>query len=156
MNNIFTKWRSLPSEHKDYVFIYVWGFLWAVSYLIFTPTTTFTLVTQTIIWLWTITAMIGSGLALTGLLNGNNLLVERLGVTLLLIAPLAFALTQLSLVLYALIDSHEAPFDPTQRMHLIFLGFWPFLFLNKRRRQLKNRVLIARATPLASEFREGQ
>lgn len=155
MSPILSKWRSLPSEHQDYVFIYAWGFLWAASYLFFTPTTTYALVTQTIIWLWTITAITGSVLALIGLLSGNNLLLERMGVTFLLIAPLAFGLTQIALVVYGIVDPLGSPSDPAQRAHLIFLGLWPFLFLNKRRRQLKNRVIIARATPLEGEPRKG-
>lgn len=135
--------------------IYVWGFVWVLSYLIFTPTNTFTLLSQVIIWLWCGVAMLGAVLAFVGLVFRDNLLLERLGVNFLMTAPLAFALTQTALVIYGLIDPANGVIDSSQRLHLIFLGAWPFLFLNKRRRILKNRVLIARATPLEFEPKKG-
>lgn len=153
MSDTTRKWRNLPSEYKDYVFIYIWGFVWALSYLIFTPTATFSILSQVIIYLWTITAMAGAVFALIGLLTGNNLLLERLGVTFLMTAPVAFVLTQTALTFYGYLEP-DGPIDPVQRVHLIFLGLWPLLWLNKRRRQLKSRVILAKATPLDGEKRK--
>lgn len=155
MTSQLSQWRTLPSEHKDYMVIYVWGFVWVLSYVVFTPTNTFTLLNQIIIWFWCLASMSGAVMAFVGLVFRDNLLLERFGVHLLMIAPAAFALTQTSLVIYGILYPENGVIDPVQRVHLIFLGAWPFLFLNKRRRILKNRVIIARATPLEYETKKG-
>jgi hypothetical protein len=155
MTSRLAHWRTLPSEHKDYMLIYAWGFFWVLSYVIFTPTNTFTLLNQLIIWFWCVASATGAVIAFIGLVFRDNLLLERFGVHLLMIAPAMFALTQTGLVIYGLLYPDNGVIDASQRIHLIFLGVWPFLFLNKRRRILKKRVIIARATPLEYENEKG-
>lgn len=148
----FRAWSTLPADHKDYVFIYLWGSLWSLTYLLFTPTTTVSLITELSIILWASIGIIGGFLAFTGLIVRDNLIVERLGVSLLIIAPTVFTAIQLALVIWSFIDPTIFPNSPaTNRIALVALGMWPVLFLNKRRRQLKTRVDIAKETPLLSE-----
>lgn len=148
MKSIGEFWRSSPPEQKDYLFIYLWGALWALVYLIATPATTLSVFSTALIILWTCVTMIGGTLGFYGLVNKDNLLLERFGVNLLMIGPFALALTQLGLMVFGLITGIG---DPLARLHLIFFSLWPYLFLNKRRRQLKARVKLVKQIPLISE-----
>ncbi len=148
MKSLGQFWRSSPPEQKDYLFIYSWGALWALVYLIFPPTATINLFSLILVGLWTGVTILGGALGVFGLVNRDNLLVERFGVNLLMIGPFAFALTQLGLMVFGLIVPMG---DPLARLHLIFFALWPYLFLNKRRRQLKARVKLVKKIPLAGE-----
>lgn len=132
--------------------IYAWGGIWAAIYLIFPPAATLNVLSQATVYLWTIASILGALTAVAGLLTRDNLLMERLGVHLLMVAPIVYGLTQLGLFVYGFYDN--LPTDPFDRFHLIFLALWPFFFLNKRRRQLKARVADAKGAPLPSESAE--
>lgn len=143
-------WRTLPREHKHYLAIYAAGSLWALAYLIFSPIATYALINGGLIVLWCTLTIAGGLLASTGLLFRDNLLLERLGVTFLLVGPLAFLFTQLGLTLYGFFVPGVTD-DPTARLHLIFLALWVALFVNKRRSLLKAKVQDAKDLPSSSE-----
>lgn len=144
MKQIKHFWASSPPEQKDYLFIYSWGALWALVYLIAPPAATIGVFSNTLVYLWAGVTIIGAILGVYGLVTRDNLLVERFGVNLLMIGPIAYALTQLGLVLVQI-------GDPLARLHLIFFALWPYLFLNKRRRQMKARVKLVKQVPLPEE-----
>lgn len=144
MKSLKEFWTNSPPEHKDYLFIYAWGALWALVYLIFPPTATISVFSTAMVWLWTGTTILGGFLGVWGLVTRDNLLLERFGVLLLMAGPMAFALTQFGLLFLSV-------GDPFARLHLLFFALWPFLFLNKRRRQLNSRVRIVKKIPLVEE-----
>lgn len=148
-------WKTLPPEHKDYLFIYSAGLVWALSFFFFTPAATHSLLGGIVVTLWCGSAALGAILALIGLITRDNLLLERLGTTFIMMTPLIYSLVQIGLVIYAFIDPTVVG-DPTSRLHLVFLGIWLFLFLNKRRRQLSAGVKLAKTTPVATETDEGK
>ncbi len=148
MKTIKKFWVSSPPEQKDYLFIYSWGALWALVYLFATPTATITVFSTTLVALWTGVTVLGATLGVVGLVTRDNLLVERFGVTLLMIGPFAYALTQLGLAIFGLLTGVV---DPNARIALIFFALWPYLFLNKRRRQLKARVKLVKKIPTVDE-----
>lgn len=148
MKSLRQFWNSSPPEQKDYLFIYSWGALWSLVYLLATPASTLNVFSVTLVALWTGVTALGGGLGVWGLVTRDNLLVERLGVSLLMIGPFAFALTQLGLMIFGLFTGIG---DPFARIHLIFFALWPYLFLNKRRRQLKARVKLVKRVPLPDE-----
>lgn len=141
-------WASSPPEHRDYLFIYSWGAIWALVYLVAPPTATLSVFSTTLVLLWTSVTMAGGTLGVFGLIFKDNLLIERFGVNLLMIGPLAYALTQLGLLVFGAVTGIG---DPMARLHLIFFALWPYLFLNKRRRQLKARVSLVKKIPLMDE-----
>lgn len=148
MKTILSFWKTSPPEHKDYLFIYAWGALWASVYLIATPPSTTGVFGATLAYTWCLTMVVGGALGVAGLLRRDNLILERLGISLLMTGPIAFGLTQLGLIIYEYYSPGE---NPISRVHLIFLALWPYLFLNKRRRQLKNRVRLLKKIPLGDE-----
>lgn len=148
MKSIRQFWENSPPEQKDYLFIYSWGALWAIVYLFATPTATITVFSTTLVALWTGVTVLGAGLGFYGLVSRDNLLIERFGVNLLMTGPLAYALTQLGLAIAGAITDVG---EPAARIHLIFFALWPYLFLNKRRRQLKARVKLVKKIPLVNE-----
>ena len=149
MKSIRHFWETSPPEQKDYLFIYSWGALWALVYLIATPTSTVSVISITLVVFWTLVTAVGGVLGCLGLIRRDNLVVERFGVNLLMVGPLAYALTQLGLALFGIVTPVVS--DPFARIHLIFFALWPYLFLNKRRRQLKNRVNLVKKIPLYGE-----
>lgn len=148
MKSLRQFWSSSPPEQKDYLFIYSWGALWALVYLFATPTATYTVFSTTLVALWTAVTVLGAGLCVWGLVTRDNLLLERFGVNLLMIGPFAYAITQFGLTIYG---SITGVVDPTARIALIFFALWPYLFLNKRRRQLKARIKLVKKIPTADE-----
>jgi len=154
MKSLRRFWDTSPPEYKDYLFIYAWGAIWALVYLFFTPAATYNLTSTFIVALWAGVAVTGACIAIWGLIFRDNLIVERFGVNLLMIGPMAYALTQLGLLIFfafAAPAGVEPPTDPLSRLHLVFFALWPYLFLNKRRRQLKSRVKLAKKMPLMGE-----
>lgn len=145
MNSIKQFWESSPPEHKDYLFIYSWGALWALVYLFATPAATTTVFSTTLVALWCGVTVLGALFGVFGLVTRDNLLWERFGVNLLMVGPLAYALTQLGLSISGVLTGVG---DPAARIHLIFFALWPYLFLNKRRRQLKARIRLVKRIPL--------
>lgn len=149
MKSVRQFWESSPPEQKDYLFIYSWGALWALVYLFATPTATVTVFSTTLVIIWCAVTVLGAYLGVYGLVVRDNLLIERFGVNLLMIGPLAYALTQLGLAITGLLT--DVAGDPQARIHLIFFALWPYLFLNKRRRQLKARVKLVKKIPLPGD-----
>lgn len=149
MKSIRRFWENSPPEQKDYLFIYIWGAIWALVYLIVTPTSTLTVLNASLVVFWTVVTAVGGILGSIGLVKRDNLVVERFGVNLLMVGPLAYAMTQLGLAMFGLMA--PLPGDPLARIHLIFFALWPYLFLNKRRRQLKTRVKLVKRIPLYDE-----
>lgn len=148
MKSILHFWKTSPPEQKDYLFIYSWGVIWALVYLIAPPVATVNVFSTILVLLWTGTTMAGGVMCIFGLIRRDNLIVERFGISLLSIGPLAYALTQLGLLIFATVTGVG---DPFSRVHLIFFALWPYLFLNKRRRQLKARVRLVKKIPLLEE-----
>ena len=148
MKSLRQFWENSPPEQKDYLFIYSWGAIWALVYLFATPTATITLFSTTLVVLWTCVTVLGAALGVGGLVTRDNLLVERFGVNLLMIGPLAYAMTQFGLAVFGALTGIVEPYS---RIHLIFFALWPYLFLNKRRRQLKARVKLVKQIPLIEE-----
>lgn len=148
MKSILNFWKSSPPEQKDYLFVYLWGALWALVYLTIPPVASVNLLGDVLVWVWTGTTVVGAILGILGLVNRDNLIMERFGVTLLMIGPLSFAMTQLGLLLVSAITGVGNPFP---RIHMIFFALWPYLFLNKRRRQLMARVRLVKKIPLVDE-----
>lgn len=148
MKSIKEFWETSPPEQKDYLFIYSWGAIWALVYLFVTPSATISIVSTTLVIVWTLVTVLGAVLGIYGLVTRDNLLVERFGVNLLMIGPMAYAVTQLGLAIFGILTGVV---DPVARIHLIFFALWPYLFLNKRRRQLKARVKLVKKIPLGDE-----
>lgn len=148
MKSIRRFWRDSPPEQKDYLFIYAWGAIWALVYAFFTPAASVSVISTTLVALWTGVAVIGALMGIYGLIFRDNLLIERFGVNLLMIGPFAYAVTQLGLAIFGALTGVV---DPFARIHLIFFALWPYLFLNKRRRQLKARVKLVKQLPTPSE-----
>jgi len=141
MSRLTTAWKRLSHDHRDYVYIYVTVLLWALAYYFFTPPITQLLVIDRfVLSLWLGATIFSSVVAMWGLLSRNNLLVERLGVTVLSITPLIYAALQVALIFYLAVFSGEDADSWQTRIYLVFLGIWGFIFLNKRRRQLSRRV----------------
>jgi hypothetical protein len=153
MRKKFRPWSSLPPDHKDYIAIYAWGLIWLTSYLTYAPSVTYTVVGRISVVLWASIAIIGALVALFGLLTRDNLIMERFGVTLMMVAPAMYALTQLAIFVAILVAPHAyaESFNAFDRLPIVFLGFWGFLWLNKRRRHLKFQVREAKTTPLRRE-----
>lgn len=151
MKSILSFWKTSPPEQKDYLFIYAWGVIWALVYLVATPVATLNVFGTVLVVLWTATTAVGGILSIVGLVKRDNLIVERFGINLLTIGPLAYALTQLGLLLFAATTGIG---DPYARIHLVFFALWPYLFLNKRRRQIKARVRLVKKLPLLDEPRD--
>lgn len=129
--------------------------LWSVTYFIFTPPATNNIVLDRLtISLWLVTTSIGAILAIIGLLTKDNLIVERLGVTLVMLTPVVYTLIQIAIIFYYIIVPEDASTPWESRINLVFLGLWIFFFLNKRRRQLSRQVREAKNRPLASETQE--
>lgn len=149
MKTILHFWKTSPPEQKDYLFIYSWGVIWSLVYLIATPTSTTHFVNTLLVALWCIISAVGGVLCVVGLISRDNLILERFGIGLLSIGPLAYALTQLGLLFYSAAADIG---DPTARVHLVFFALWPYLFLNKRRRQLKARVRLVKKIPLLEDL----
>ena len=150
MKSIRQFWDNSPPEHKDYLFIYSWGALWALVYLLVTPSATSTVLSATLVSLWCGVTILGGVLGIIGLVARDNLLLERFGVNLLMTGPLSYALTQLGMAVFG---SLTDAVDPAARVHLIFFALWPYLFLNKRRRQLKARIKLVKKIPLSEDFK---
>ena len=153
MVNKLRAWKKLPSEQKDYFFIYITGALWAVTYFFLTPVATLGVVDRAVLGLWLGSAVVGAVLAVLGLVRQDNLLVERLGVNILMVTPLIYAALQFAITISILVTHPEG--DATtpwySRVALIVMALWLFLFLNKRRRQLKRRVQEVKLSPLPAE-----
>lgn len=130
-----------PQEHRDYFFIYIVASLWALSYLLFTPPTAeIVLLDRVVVWLWLGATVVGSILALIGLITKDNLLLERLGVTILVSSPLVYSALQLGIILYYALGTTHTDDTWLPRIYLVFFGLWVFFFINKRRRQLSLKV----------------
>lgn len=149
--NLIERWKTLPAEVKDYLFVYVWGILWFVAYFSFSPASTFILLDRPIIALWCIAATVGGAIAIMGLFRQDYLLLERMGVTIMMVGPILYAATQTFLIIFYLTNPELAVSSPFDRIHLIFLGMWPLVFLIKRLRVLSRRVGVVAKTPLERE-----
>lgn len=153
MRRLISHWKTQPPEYREYLLIYVIGLLWAVAYYIFPTIDTTKLVSGLLVAVWCGTTVIGAALSLTGLIRGDNLLLERLGVSITLLAPIIYIFVQIGGALDALwgVEGLEAAGTYVPR---ILLGLWLLVFLNKRRRHLARKVRIAKQTPLDRETQE--
>src|SRR6187402_1229952 len=100
MKSLKRFWETSPPEYKDYLFIYSWGAIWALVYFFFIPVSTLNVMNRVGVGLWAAVTIAGGVLAVAGLLRQDNLLLERLGVNLLMVGPLAYAVTQLGLLVF--------------------------------------------------------
>jgi len=155
MRNPFRFWTSLARESRDYILIYAWGTLWPTAYFFFTPLATSTVLNKALVGLWCGVAVLGSLIGIYGLLRKSNLLVERVAVWFLMVGPVALTMTQTAIITLSLLEPSIVPAPlggtPFDRFYVLFLGFWAFWWLNKRRRQLKERVNLVKDLPLESE-----
>lgn len=150
-------WKSTPSEYKDYLFIYLWGVIWTALNLVqprvvgqeSQPLADLGVLTGRF---WAAIALVGGILALIGLVRRDNLVLERAGVSLLMVGPIAYGATLLGELIYRAV-SGEIPVISSDWRILVTMVFamWPFLFLNKRRRHLRNRVHLVSKIPLNEE-----
>jgi len=134
----------------DYLFVYTASLLWSISTFIL-PINSKDTVSPFVQFLWSGIAAVGSIIAIIGLIKQNNLLLERLGVSLIMANPIIFIALELALLIYDLLNPHQATGTWYNRLNVMFLGLWVVAFLNKRRRQLRHAVLEAKKTPLRSE-----
>lgn len=146
--NIRRRWKELKPDQRDYVRIYAWGVLWSTWFFLFTPNT-LTFLDKPAALILSASGVVGGLIALVAVFNKDPLLLERLGVGLLVVAPFAYSFVQAVAVGIELVTQGS-----TQRSHLILLGIWPVLFLHKRRRQIRDMVKAAKETTLPSEEEE--
>jgi hypothetical protein len=146
MRKLLTAWRALKSEDRDYVGVYLWGALWIVWFMVFTPAPITGLVFRGVIMLFGVVALAGVFMAVRGVLVADHLITEKYGVLLLMAGPFSYTLLQIGQTAVDLILT-----DATQRSHLIFFGAWPLFWLLKRFRHLSRQVGEAKATPLPAE-----
>ena len=150
-------WKSTPSQYKDYLFIYLWGVIWGVLNLVqprvigqeVQPLAELGIIAGRF---WAAMAIIGGILAVAGLVRKDNLVLERAGVSLLMIAPIAYAATLLGELIFRGVGGEVAAASSDWRiLTTMVFALWPFLFLNKRRRHLRNRVVLVSKIPLNNE-----
>lgn len=146
---LLSRWKGLPAEHRDYVFVYAAGIAWFLVYFIFSPPSTYILLSPAIIALWCFAAIIGGIVAITGLFKRDTLILERSGVIVMMVGPISYGLTQFVLLFASNFTSDLNA--GVNRLHLVFLSIWLFTYLLKRLRQLNRTARLASDTPLASE-----
>lgn len=150
-------WKSTPSEYKDYLFIYIWGVIWAALNLVqprvvgqeVQPLSDLGVISGRF---WAAIALIGGVLAVIGLVRKDNLVLERAGVALLMVGPIAYAVTLFGELIFRSVGGEFSSVSSDWRiLSLMVFAIWPFLFLNKRRRHLRNRVHLVAKIPLNEE-----
>lgn len=150
-------WKSTPSEYKDYLFIYLWGVIWAALNLVqprvigqeSQPLSDLGTIAGRF---WAGITVIGGILAVIGLVRRDNLILERAGVSLLMIGPVAYAITLLGELAFRGVSGEVSALSSDWRvLTTMVFALWPFLFLNKRRRHLRNRVHLVSKIPLSEE-----
>jgi len=146
MHKLITAWRHLKSDDRDYIGVYLWGALWVIWFMVFTPQPITGLVFRGTIILFGLVALAGVVLAVRGVFMGDHLITEKYGVLLLMAGPASYTLLQAGQTVVDLITTGE-----TQRSHLILFGAWPVFWLLKRHRHLSRQVGEAKATPLPEE-----
>jgi hypothetical protein len=146
MRKLFSAWRALKSEDRDYVGVYLWGAVWLVTFMVFTPAPITGLVFRGVIILFGVVALAGVFMAVRGVFVGDHLITEKYGVLLLMAGPASYTLLQLGQAIVDVVTTGE-----TQRSHLILFGAWPVFWLLKRHRHLSRQVGEAKATPLPAE-----
>lgn len=143
-------WADTPSDYKDYLFIYLWGVIWAVLNLVQPRTVDGgdggVVTVQVLLGI----VAVGGVIAIVGLVRKNNLLLERLGVLILMIGPATYGLILLGSLIYASINGATVE-DNWRLVTVMVYAVWPYLFLNKRRRQLRNRVRLVSKIPTPNE-----
>jgi hypothetical protein len=142
----FRALKSFPLEYQHYLFIYIAGGLWGLVFALFQPSTITMFFVLGVGYLVSFAAVLGSTLAIIGLVRRDHLLLERMGAIILISAPAGYVALQLGLFLYELFTSGSS-----DRLHLVFLGSWMVIMLNKRQALLKDKVRQARMTPLDEE-----
>ena len=143
-------WANTPSDYKDYLFIYLWGVIWAVLNLVRPLTVDGG--DGGVITVQVLLAVVAAGgiIAITGLVRKNNLLLERLGVLILMIGPATYGLILLGSLIYQSVNG--ATLDDNWRLLTVMVyAVWPYLFLNKRRRHLRDRVRLVSKIPTPNE-----
>jgi len=148
--SLFRRWKALPGEHKHYVLIYTTVVLWCIAYFIFFPESMVLFADRIYFLFWMIPVVVGAVVAIKGMLSHDNLLLERLGVSLVMIAPIAYALLQAGVAVGLFVTPSPGE-DVTGRIPLIILAFWLFLTLRNRSRELNEQLDSAKNLPLANE-----
>jgi hypothetical protein len=141
--------RQMIPENRDYLVVYLWGALWTTWFVVFTPDPLASLFYRGTVVLVAALGLGGAALAVAGVLRNDHLTLERLGVSLLMVQPIVYAVFQLVQTIVDLVL-----LSTTQRSHLVLLGLWPAWWLWKRYRVLSRRVAEAKETPLPSERTE--
>lgn len=141
--------RQMIPENRDYLVVYLWGALWTAWFVVFTPDPLASLFYRGTVVLVAALGLGGAALAVAGVLRNDHLTLERLGVSLLMVQPIVYAVFQLVQTIVDLVL-----LGTTQRSHLVLLGLWPAWWLWKRYRVLSRRVAEAKETPLPSERAE--
>lgn len=154
-NDLKKFWKSTPAEYKDYLFIYLWGGIWAVLNLIQPRLIGGDQIDAFGIYagrFWALITIIGAVLAVLGLVRKDNLLLERAGVNLLMVGPVAYSAVMFGELIFRFVDPTVEEVGSSWRVLTVAVfALWPFLFLNKRRRQLKSRVKLVSEIPLPDE-----
>ncbi|RPE75665.1 hypothetical protein EDF28_3610 [Curtobacterium sp. PhB137] len=138
--------RRMAPENRDYLVVYAWGAVWTTWFVVFTPDPLSSLFYRGTVILVACLGVAGAALAIAGMLRNDHLTLERLGVSLMVVQPVGYAVFQL---VQTVVDLSLT--GTTQRSHLVLLGLWPAFWLWKRYRVLSRRVAEAKETPLPSE-----
>lgn len=149
MRSLLTAVRETVGVQRKYLFVYAASFLWALSYALYTPLASVNLITQSGVYAWTGYTMLASTIGMIGILRKNNLLVERLGVSLLMLTPIIYSFMNFGIMMYEAFS--PAPDFPLLRISGMFFGLWLYIPLSYRRRDLAARVKEATKTPLDTE-----
>lgn len=138
MINRFNKWRvSLDSEQVLSLTAYILGILWGISMMVF-PSRVIAeelLVPHIFIYLWSSLTAIGALIAIRGSVRKDNLVLELLGLQILSLGPITYAMTMFVYVFISIYtDQSITTLSPG------ILGAMAFVLLRKRAARLKLRV----------------
>ena len=143
--------RSLTAPSlNSYFYVYLFALLWALAYMVYTPPTALLLLSPIGIDLWMGITIGAAIIGMVGILMENNLLIERLGVSILASTPLLYALLQIGVVAYEW-ATPGADVDLGIRINSLFSGLWLFYLLFWRQQDLTTKVRLARRIPTKRE-----
>lgn len=153
MRHTFNKPKLTAPPFHSFFYVYLFGLVWAIVYAIFTPPTIALLLSKWGVEAWMLYTAVAAIIGMVGIVRESNLLVERLGVSMLAVTPLLFSVAQIGIVIYELVDPGD-DIDINVRISSFVLGLWLFYPLFWRQRDLTSRVKLARRTPLQHELEE--
>ncbi len=134
----YLKWRaSLNSEQVLSLTAYILGIFWGISMMVF-PSRVISeelLVPHVFIYLWSSLTPIGAIIAIRGAIRKDNLVVELLGLQILSLGPITYAITMFVYVFISIFTGQQiTTLSPG------ILGAIAFVLLRKRAARLKLRV----------------